>query len=95
MTPVTLIALLATYSILTGALTAILGVQLRPIKGWGWRLFSGIAALVLGIMIWRQFPVSGMWAVGTLAGIHMIFGGSSIASVCGAARRAAKEARAA
>jgi len=52
-------------------------------------------ALALGIMIWRQFPVSGMWAVGTLAGIHMIFGGSSVTSLCSAARSAAKEAQAA
>ena len=54
-----------------------------------------VVALALGVMIWRQFPVSGLWAVGTLAGIQMIFGGSSIASVCGAAKGAAKDAQAA
>jgi hypothetical protein len=34
-----------------------------------------------------------MWAVGTLAGIHMIFGGSSVTSLCSVARSAAKEAQ--
>jgi uncharacterized membrane protein HdeD (DUF308 family) len=90
----TLTLVLATYFFADGIFEIIWALRLRPIKGWGWTLFSGIAALALGIMIWRQFPVSGVWAVGTLAGIHMIFGGSSLASVSGAARSAAKEVQA-
>jgi len=89
----TLTLVLAAYLFVDGIFEIIWAFRLRPIKGWGWTLFSGIAALVLGIMIWRQFPVSGMWGVGTLAGIHMIFGGSSMASVSHAARSAAKEAQ--
>ena len=89
----TLTLVLAVYFVVDGVFQIIWAFRLRPIKGWGWTLFSGIAALVLGVMIWRQFPVSGIWAVGTLAGIHMIFGGSSMASVSRAARSAAKEAQ--
>ena len=91
----TLTLVLAAYLFVDGIFEIIWAFRLRPIKGWGWTLFSGIAALALGIMIWRQFPVSGMWAVGTLVGIHMIFGGSSLASVSSAARSAAKDAQAA
>lgn len=90
----TLTLFLAAYFFVDGIFEIIWAFRLRPIKGWGWTLFSGIVALALGIMIWRQFPISGMWAVGTLAGIHMIFGGSSVASICSAARSAAKEAQA-
>ena len=88
----TLTLVLAAYFFVDGIFEIVWAFRLRPIKGWGWALFSGVVALALGIMIWRQFPVSGMWAVGTLAGIHMIFGGSSVTSVCSAARSAAKEA---
>jgi uncharacterized membrane protein HdeD (DUF308 family) len=91
----TLTLVLAAYLFADGVFEIIYAFRLRPIKGWGWTLFSGIAALVLGIMIWRQFPVSGMWAVGTIAGIHMIFAGSSMASLSRAARGEAKEAQAA
>ena len=91
----TLTLVLAAYLFIDGVFEIIYGFRLRPIKGWGWRLFSGIAALVLGVMIWRQFPVSGMWAVGTIAGIHMIFAGSSMASLSRAARSEVKEAQAA
>jgi len=83
---------LAVYFLFDGVFEIIWSFRLRPIKGWGWSLFSGIAALVLGIMIWRQFPVSGAWAVGTITGIHMIFAGSSVALLSRAARGAAKEA---
>jgi len=91
----TLTLVLAAYLFVDGVFQIIYAFRLRPIKGWGWTLFSGIASLVLGVMIWRQFPVSGMWAVGTLAGIHMIFAGSSIAALSRAARSEAKEASAA
>lgn len=89
----TITIVLASYFIVDGVFEIIWALRLRPIQGWGWTLFSGVVALALGIMIWRQFPVSGVWAVGTLAGIHMIFGGSSVASVCGAARSVAKGAQ--
>jgi uncharacterized membrane protein HdeD (DUF308 family) len=83
---------LAVYFVIDGVLEIIWSFRLRGIKGWGWTLFSGIAALVLGIMIWRQFPVSGEWAVGTITGVHMLFAGSAIALLSRGARRHAKEA---
>jgi len=91
----TLTLVLAVYFFAHGIFEIVWAFRLRPIKGWGWTLFSGIAGLVLGIMIWRQFPVSGLWAVGTLAGVHLIFGGSSMTSICSAARGAATDVQAA
>ena len=88
----TLTLVLAVYFAVDGVFQILWAFRLRPIKGWGWALFSGIVSLALGVMIWRQFPVSGVWAVGTLAGIQMVFGGSAVASVCAAARGAAKDA---
>jgi uncharacterized membrane protein HdeD (DUF308 family) len=34
----------------------IMGFQMRPIRGWGWVLFSGILGIILGIFIWSNFP---------------------------------------
>jgi len=90
----TLTLVLAVYFAVDGVFHITWAFRLRPIKGWGWSLLSGIVSLALGIMIWRQFPISGIWAVGTLAGIHLLFGGSSLASVCNSARRAAIDAQA-
>jgi uncharacterized membrane protein HdeD (DUF308 family) len=57
--------------------------------GWGWALFGGVVSLVLGIMIWRQFPVSGTWAIGILFGVHMLFTGFAMMGIGSAARAVA------
>jgi uncharacterized membrane protein HdeD (DUF308 family) len=59
----------------TGVLEFIVAFQLKPADGWGLQLLNGIVTLLLGIMLWRQFPLSGAWAIGILFGIKMIFSG--------------------
>jgi uncharacterized membrane protein HdeD (DUF308 family) len=63
------------YLLVTGALEIVVAFQLRPAAGWGLELFNGVVTLLLGIMLWRQFPLSGAWAIGVLFGIKMIFSG--------------------
>ena len=71
----TLTIILMSYLLVTGALEIIVAFQLKPAGGWGVELFNGIVTLLLGIMLWRQFPLSGAWAIGILFGIKMIFSG--------------------
>ena len=67
--------MLAIYFILDGIFELGLAFQLRSESGWGWMLFGGIVSILLGIMIWKQFPLSGAWAIGTLLGIKLFFVG--------------------
>jgi len=71
----TLTIILMSYLLATGVLEIIVAAQLKPADGWGLQLFNGIVTLLLGIMLWRQFPLSGAWAIGVLFGIKMIFSG--------------------
>ena len=48
---------------------------MRPHPGWGWLLFDGILSVVLGLMLWVQFPSSALWALGILAGISILLSG--------------------
>jgi len=84
---------LAVYFVVTGIFELVSAFQIRPAEGWGLMLFNGIVTLLLGIMIWRQFPLSGAWAVGVLFGIKLILSGWALIfigrSVRGAARAAA------
>lgn len=82
---------LAAYFIVSGIFEAVLSFQARPAAGWGWSLFSGIVSLLLGILIWGQFPVSDVWAVGILFGIRMIFVGWTLIIIGSAARSASKQ----
>ena len=74
---VTLTLALAIYLFAEGLLELILSFQVRPHQGWGWLLFDGIVTLVLAIMIWRTWPASTEWVIGTLVGISMIFSGTT------------------
>jgi uncharacterized membrane protein HdeD (DUF308 family) len=46
-------------------------------KGWGWVLLNGVVSAVLGVGIWRQWPLSGLWVIGLFVGIEMLFSGLS------------------
>ena len=56
--------LLAIFFAVEGLWKIIASFSYRPASGWLALLASGIITLVLGILIWRQWPVSGLWAVG-------------------------------
>jgi uncharacterized membrane protein HdeD (DUF308 family) len=78
--------LMAAYFVVHGVFESVYALRLRPVKGWGWMLFSGITSLVLGALIQLQWPLSGAWAVGVLVGIQLWFGGSSLLALAAAAR---------
>ena len=61
---------------------------------WGWMLLNGVVSLVLGFMIWRQWPLSGTWVIGLFVGIQMIFNGWSFVMLSLAAKNLPDEAEA-
>ena len=85
----TLTLFLSGYFIASGVLQIVAAFQARSEKGWGWVLFGGLVSILLGAMIWSQFPLSGIWAVGTLVGIHLIFSGMTLLAIAGAVKDAA------
>lgn len=44
-------------------------------RGRGWVVLSGVITLALGVMIWQQSPISGLWVIGTFLGVDLIFNG--------------------
>lgn len=83
----TLTLALAIYLFAEGILEFILGFQLRPMPGSGWLLFDGFISLILAVMIWKTWPSSTEWVVGTLVGISMLFSGFARLALSVAARR--------
>jgi len=78
---------LAIYLFAEGLLELILSFKLRPLPGSSWLLFDGIITLILAILIWRSWPSSSEWVIGTLVGISMLFSGAARLSLSLAARR--------
>jgi uncharacterized membrane protein HdeD (DUF308 family) len=85
----TLTLLLAIYFLVDGICEIIAAFKIKPDQGWGWVLFNGVIALLLGIMIWRQWPVSGAWAIGVLVGVHILITGWTMIVLGTGARRIA------
>ena len=83
----TLTFLLAVFFVVEGILRIILSLRLRPVQNWGWMLVSGLVTLVLGALIWANWPSAAVWAIGMLVGIDMIFGGWSLIMLASAARK--------
>jgi uncharacterized membrane protein HdeD (DUF308 family) len=67
--------LLLACMLMVGGLFRIIGSVMYQFPHWGWTLVGGIINLILGIMIWQQWPVSGLWVIGLFVGIDLIFTG--------------------
>jgi len=78
---------LAAYLLAEAILEFVLSFQLRPLPGSGWLLLDGIITLVAAIMIWRTWPASTLWVIGTLVGISVLFSGVARLMISLTARR--------
>jgi uncharacterized membrane protein HdeD (DUF308 family) len=68
---------LAIYLFAKGILELVLSFRLRPMAASTWLLLDGVITLILAILIWRSWPSSSPWVIGTLVGISMLFSGVS------------------
>jgi len=67
--------LLASLFLVEGIFDVVLFFQARSAHGSGWVLFDGIITLLLGLLIYLQWPSSSAWAIGTLVGVSLIISG--------------------
>lgn len=51
--------------------------KLRPTPGWTKKLVNGVAALVLGILVFLRWPSSSFTVLGIFFGINLLFNGAS------------------
>jgi len=62
---------------MVGGLFRIVSAAADRFHGWGWVLLNGVITLVLGVMIWREWPESALRVIGLFVGIDMLFAGWS------------------
>jgi uncharacterized membrane protein HdeD (DUF308 family) len=79
--------LLAFYLFFEAIFEVVQFFQVRPRNGAVWLLVDGLITFVLALMIWRSWPSSSLWAIGTLIGISMLFSGFSRLMLALTARR--------
>jgi len=85
----------ASLTLVLGSLFLVEGIfdialffKMRPVRGSSWILFDGAVTLLLGLMIYLQWPSSCKWAVGTLVAISMTLSGITRLMLALAVRKA-------
>jgi uncharacterized membrane protein HdeD (DUF308 family) len=73
----TLTLLFGSFLLTEGVFELILAYQLRAQKNWGWLLTNAIVTLVLGGIVWAQWPSDAPWLIGTLLGVSILSTGIS------------------
>jgi uncharacterized membrane protein HdeD (DUF308 family) len=84
----TLTLLLSGLILAEGVLELVAYFRLRSVGGASWLLINGVVTLLLGGLIWFQWPSSTVWAIGMLVGVNLMMTGISRLMMGLAVRRA-------
>lgn len=86
---ISLTLLLSFLFIIQGSIRIVLALS-RRFEHWVWVLVSGILTLILGILILKQWPYSGLYIIGLFVGIDLIFNGWALIMLSFTAKKLAK-----
>ncbi len=83
---------LTAFFVAEGVFQIATSISYREVMGslWGWLLVSGIADLVLGVIIILGWPMTAAWTLGLLVGINLITSGWAVAMAAVAGHNLAK-----
>ncbi len=73
---ITLTKIIAIFMIVGGIFRIVAALSHR-FPGWEWVLLNGGITLLLGLLVYKNWPESGLWFIGLAIGIDMIFNGWS------------------
>ena len=68
--------LFASFFTVIGLFRLITAIRLK-FPHWGWAVFDGVMTLVLGTILWIEWPWSGLWFMGVAVGISLLLRGWS------------------
>jgi uncharacterized membrane protein HdeD (DUF308 family) len=66
--------LVACFLMVEGVFNIVAALSYR-FAAWGWLLVGGIIDVILGVLIWQEWPASALWVIGLFVGINLIFRG--------------------
>lgn len=79
--------ILVVLFLLEGIDEIVYALQCRELRVWGWILASGIASLVIALLLLLHWPSSAAWAIGLLVGINLIFTGAWLLAMSSGLKR--------
>jgi uncharacterized membrane protein HdeD (DUF308 family) len=76
----TLTLFIAAFLMISGTFRFFSSLWLQ-LPGYGWAAFSGALSVLLGILLWAQWPISGFWFIGFAVGVAFVFEGIAWSSL--------------
>src|SRR5215468_12119725 len=61
--------------LMVGRIFKVVSAVAYRFAAWGWSLAGGIIDVILGVMIWQEWPASALWVIGLFVGINLLFRG--------------------
>lgn len=83
--------MLAGVFVAIGVMRLAIAFQVRGYREWVWPAVGGLFSILLGVLIFAEWPVSGVWVIGLFIAIEMIVHGWSLVALALAARNAPPE----
>ena len=84
--------LLVAYLVCEGFWKIIVSLRSMHAAGYLWLLASGILSLLLGLLIWQQWPLAGTSAVGILVGVNLVGTGIALLAFAGSMKHTLRKA---
>ena len=84
--------LLVAYLVCEGFWKIIISLRSMHAAGYLWLLASGILSLLLGLLIWQQWPLAGTSAVGILVGVNLVGTGIALLAFAGSIKNTLRKA---
>src|SRR6516225_8172068 len=69
------LTLLLACFLMVGGIFKVVAALAYRFGAWGWALAGGIIDLILGVLIWQEWPESALWVIGMFLGINLVFRG--------------------
>ena len=60
-------------------------------RGWLWVAFGGILNIVLGVLVYIQWPNSGLWVIGMFISVELIIHGINAITLSSIVKEVQKE----
>ena len=73
--------IMAIYFIVDGVMGIVYGLQLRKIGRGKYLIFSSVMSLILGVLVYAQWPESSRYAIGILLGVKFLFDGFGLTTM--------------
>src|SRR5262249_37948156 len=65
------LTLLLACFLMVGGIFKVVAALAYRFAAWGWSLAGGIIDVILGVMIWQEWPASALWVIGLFVGINL------------------------